>query len=239
MAEIQVSVYSDKGTRDHNEDAYGYKAEKGKACFVVADGLGGHEKGEMASAAAVEYILLHFADIEEYQQESLLELLKETDQAVKNSQNIYPDMRTTVAAAFVQEGKFWYFHVGDTRCYYLKNGCIYEQSLDHSIPQVEVGLGEITPEEIRFHVDRNKLLKVLGDTEELRIDQIREPVDIEPGDAFLLCTDGFWEYVYETEMEIDLIKSRSPKEWTEYMVKRLLLRPAAERDNFTVLAGWF
>ena len=85
----------------------------------------------------------------------------------------------------------------------------------------------------------NKLLKVLGDTEELRIDQIREPVDIEPGDAFLLCTDGFWEYVYETEMEIDLIKSRSPKEWTEYMVKRLLLRPAAERDNFTVLAGWF
>ena len=129
--------------------------------------------------------------------------------------------------------------MGDTRCYYLKNGCIYEQSLDHSIPQVEVGLGEITPEEIRFHVDRNKLLKVLGDTEELRIDQIREPVDIEPGDAFLLCTDGFWEYVYETEMEIDLIKSRSPKEWTEYMVKRLLLRPAAERDNFTVLAGWF
>ena len=106
MAEIQVSVYSDKGTRDHNEDAYGYRAEKGKACFVVADGLGGHEKGEMASAAAVEYILLHFADIEEYQQESLLELLKETDQAVKNSQNIYPDMRTTVAAAFVQEGKF-------------------------------------------------------------------------------------------------------------------------------------
>ena len=100
-------------------------------------------------------------------------------------------------------------------------------------------MGEITPEEIRFHVDRNKLLKVLGDTEELRIDQIREPVDIEPGDAFLLCTDGFWEYVYETEMEIDLIKSRSPKEWTEYMVKRLLLRPAAERDNFTVLAGWF
>ena len=89
MAEIQVSVYSDKGTRDHNEDAYGYRAEKGKACFVVADGLGGHEKGEMASAAAVEYILLHFADIEEYQQESLLELLKETDQAVKNSQNIY------------------------------------------------------------------------------------------------------------------------------------------------------
>lgn len=73
----------------------------------------------------------------------------------------------------------------------------------------------------------------------MRIDQIREPVDIEPGDAFLLCTDGFWEYVYETEMEIDLIKSRSPKEWTEYMVKRLLLRPAAERDNFTVLAGWF
>ena len=79
---------------------------------------------------------------------------------------------------------------------------------------------------------------MLGDAEKIRIGRLDEPVEIEPGDAFLLCSDGFWEYVYETEMEIDLVKSRTAKEWMEYMVKRLLLRPAVERDNYTVLVCW-
>lgn len=236
MAELRVSKFTSKGTRNHNEDACGYRADEDKVCFVVADGLGGHEKGEIASGTAVNYILKHFTDISKFTEENLLALLNETDHAVKKMQGDGAQMRTTVAAAFVQDGKFWYFHVGDTRCYYLKNGCIYEQSKDHSIPQIEVSMGEIREEDIRFHADRNKLLKVLGDGEELLIEHLAKPIDVEPGDAFLLCTDGFWEYVYETEMEVDLLKSSSPKEWNEYMIKRLLNRPATEHDNYTVLS---
>ena len=238
MAEIQVAVFTDAGTRDHNEDACGYGAQDGRACFVVADGLGGQDKGEVASHAAVDYIMEHFQEMECCSEESLLALLEGADQAVRERQEECPDMRTTVAAAFVENGRFWYFHAGDTRCYYLKNGCIYTRSKDHSIPQVEVSMGEIRTEDIRFHEDRNKLLKVLGDAEKIRIGRLDEPVEIEPGDAFLLCSDGFWEYVYETEMEIDLVKSRTAKEWMEYMVKRLLLRPAVERDNYSVLVCW-
>jgi serine/threonine protein phosphatase PrpC len=91
---------------------------------------------------------------------------------------------------------------------------------------------------VRFHDDRNKLLKVLGNDENLNIRKIDDAVSIESGDAFLLCSDGFWEYVYEVEMEADLIKSDSPKDWIEYMIKRLLLRVTGNNDNFTAIAGF-
>lgn len=238
MAEIKVAAYTDQGTRTVNEDSYRYVAEGERACFVLADGLGGHEQGEAASRTAVDYMTGHFTEMEKLTEEGILKLLLGADEAVRAEQKEKGEMRTTVAAAFIEEGQFWYAHAGDSRCYYLKNGCIYVRTKDHSIPQLEVSLGDIRTEEIRFHPARNQLLKVLGNEEELLIDHLDEPVSIEPGDAFLLCSDGFWEYVFETEMELDLIKSESPKEWVEYMVKRLLLRPAAQRDNFTVLAGW-
>ena len=99
MAEIQVAVFTDAGTRDHNEDACGYGAQDGRACFVVADGLGGHDKGEVASHAAVDYIMEHFQEMECCSEESLLVLLEGADQAVRERQEECPDMRTTVAAA--------------------------------------------------------------------------------------------------------------------------------------------
>ncbi len=239
MAEIQVAAYTDQGTRTINEDCYQYADRQERACFVVADGLGGHERGEAASRTAVDYITGHFADMEKLTEEGIIKMLGKADEAVRAGQKEKKEMRTTVVAALIEGEQFWYAHAGDSRCYYLKNGCIYTRTKDHSIPQMEVNLGDIRTEEIRFHPARNQLLKVLGNEEELLIDHLEEPVLIEPGDAFLLCSDGFWEYVCETEMELDLIKSESPKEWVEFMVKRLLLRPAAERDNFTVLAGWF
>ena len=238
MGEIQVFSYTDQGTRQINEDSCRYVAEKGCACFVVADGLGGHDRGEVASKTAVEYISGHFTDMEKLTEEGILNLLDGANKAVRAGQKEKGEMRTTVAAAFIQDEFFWYAHVGDSRCYYLKNGCIYAQTKDHSIPQMEVSLGDIGKEEIRFHPARNQLLKVLGDDDELRIEHLESPIPIEPGDAFLLCSDGFWEFVYETEMELDFVKSASPREWVEYMAKRLLLRPASERDNFTALAGW-
>ena len=76
MAEIQVAVFTDAGTRDHNEDACGYGAQDGRACFVVADGLGGHDKGEVASHAAVDYIMEHFRKWNVVQKKAFLRFLK-------------------------------------------------------------------------------------------------------------------------------------------------------------------
>ena len=145
MAEIQVAVFTDAGTREHNEDACGYGAQDGRACFVGADGLGGHDKGEVASHAAVDYIMEHFSGNGCCSEESLLALLEGADQAVRNVRKSVRicgrqwrpphSLKMADSGTFMREIPV---------CYYLKNGCIYTRSKDHSIPQIEVSMGRNT-----------------------------------------------------------------------------------------------
>ena len=92
--------------------------------------------------------------------------------------------------------------------YIFRQNRIVYQTLDHSVPQMLVASGEIRPEEIRGHSDRNRLLRVLGDRDRSVKYQESPPWDWMPGDKILLCTDGFWEYVKEPEMERDLETQR-------------------------------
>jgi serine/threonine protein phosphatase PrpC len=240
--EIVTYAYTNKGGRDNNEDYAAFRsAPNGIGVWSLADGLGGHDCGEIASKAAAEYILQATADISEFPEETLIRIMNKANELILTAQKTemaYHTMRTTVVAAFADARSIQYFNVGDSRFYYFKNGCLYKQSKDHSVSQVAASIGEIPVTQIRFHDDRNKLLKVLGNEEFLKIDRLDDAVPMETGDAFLLCSDGFWEYVYETEMEIDLIKSESPKEWLEYMVNRLLLRVTNNNDNFTALCSF-
>ncbi len=100
--------------------------------------------------------------------------------------------------------------------------------------------GEITQEEIRGHVDRNRLLRAIGREDTIQIDTSKI-VPMEGEDhAFLLCSDGFWEYVTEKEMEKDLMRSGSPKDWLERMVKRINKRTKnINNDNNTAVAVFY
>lgn len=222
-----------------NEDCCSFEFVRDRACFVLADGLGGHEKGEKASRAAVEFVMSQYRKIPKISRKALAELLEEANQCVIKGQTMYPGMRTTLAAAVIEERKFYFAHAGDSRVYLFKNGKMFDRSKDHSVPQILVDMGELREDQIRFHPDRNRLLKVLGNETCLNISKMPEPVQMEPGDAFLICSDGFWEYVWETEMEADLVKSGTAKEWIIFMTKRILLRAPAARDNFTAAAGIF
>lgn len=104
--------------------------------------------------------------------------------------------------------------------------------------QAAVELGQLTPEQIRGSEDRVKLLKVLGNFDRLELKRQPEQIPAMNGDAFLICTDGFWEHVHEREMECDLVKSDSPTEWRDRMLKRLLLRTGNSGDNYTALCGF-
>ena len=238
--DFNIYSYTNKGARDYNEDSCGYWQEDERGAFVLADGLGGHGCGEIASSLAVDYILSNMKENFQTSDNALIELINGANMEIINNQTANPrqsEMKTTIAAAFISENTFKYFNVGDSRVYYFKNGNLYTQSKDHSVSQMAVDLGEITKDEIRFHDDRSKLLKVLGDTANLNIPKIEPEIKTQAGDAFLICSDGFWEYVYETEMELDLAKSDSPQNWCEYMCKRLLLRVSNRNDNFTVICG--
>lgn len=238
---IIAHSYTNKGGRDNNEDFCCYKIHNDKGVFVLADGLGGHNCGEVASRLAAEFVLTEAYKHDSYSDENLLRIMNNANDIVIQKQKENPhqkDMRTTIVAGFIDNEVFKYFNVGDSRLYYFKKGCLYTQTKDHSVSQIAVTMGDITLEQIRFHDDRNKLLKVLGNDESLNIRKLDAAITIEPDDAFLLCSDGFWEYIYEVEMEADLVKSDSPHQWIEHMIKRLLLRVTGNNDNFTVIAGF-
>jgi serine/threonine protein phosphatase PrpC len=128
-------------------------------------------------------------------------------------------------------------NIGDTRVYIFKKNKLAFQTTDHSLAQVAVERGEITLAEIRSHKDQNKLTRVLGSDYYIApdVEVFEEPV--EPGDSFLLCTDGFWEYVNEDEMEEDLAAETDPVKCIRRMEKRLKSRADKYNDNYTVLVA--
>lgn len=225
---IDVASYTCCGGHSINEDSFLVTDN----VFVVADGLGGHENGEVASDCAIKSVKGNCTG--NYSQKRIMEILEAANSAVVK---LGGPARTTIAAAFLENGIFRYANVGDSRVYYFRDGKVLAQTKDHSVCQAAVDMGTMSPEEIRHSDDRSRLLKVLGNDENLNLKKSYPEIQMREGDAFLLCSDGFWEYVYETEMQADLLKSDSSEEWLAYMLKRQLLRAKNEGDNYTVIGG--
>lgn len=235
---ISTYIYSNKGTRTINEDFANYNDHESYGIWVLGDGLGGQQNSEVASEAAVTALIDHMNLCENGSSKYMLEGFYKANEAVRELQKSdihLKEAMTTLVAVSIFENHLDCIHIGDSRFYYFKKGCLTYQTTDHSVSQMAVMLGEIAPEDIRFHADRNRLLKVIGSHPDIKPDIMEPAISVEPGDAFLLCSDGFWEFVYEIEMEFDLIKSNSPKEWAEHMLIRLLNRRQNEMDNYTVI----
>ena len=144
-------------------------------------------------------------------------------------------MKTTLTFLAIEAGRARWMHVGDTRVYHFRGSVLQTQTMDHSVSQMAVLMGEITPREIRFHEDRNRVLRALGGDNAKP--ELSHTVMLTGGeDVFLLCTDGFWEYVYEEEMEALLKKCASPKKWLAEMEKLVHSRAPSDNDNFTAAA---
>lgn len=227
---IDSAHYTCSGGHEINEDSLLCGADVG--VFAVADGLGGHSDGEKASAAAIRCLKEMCGG--DYSESRITEMIENANTAVIN----YGDGgKTTVAAAFIENGLFHYVNVGDSRVYYFRKGKIYAVTKDHSVCQASVDMGLLRPEDIRGSEDRTRLLKVLGNEEHLNLKKHYQPIVIENGDAFLICSDGFWEYVYESEAEGDLLKSDSAEKWLKYMLKRHIARAENKGDNYTAVCG--
>ena len=227
---IDSANYTCPGGHDVNEDSFLCRNDRG--LFIVADGLGGHSDGEIASKAAIDYFEQNCQG--GYTDERLTALLEGANaQVLKHGEG----GKTTMAAAFIESGNFIYANVGDSRVYLFRDGKIIAQTKDHSVCQASVDMGMMRPEDIRGSEDRSRLLKVLGGEETLSVKKHYTPVRLQQGDAFLICSDGFWDYVYETEMEADLLKSGSADVWLKYMLKRHILRAQNKGDNYTAICG--
>lgn len=236
---IDAYCYTNPGGREDNEDSADHRIDGDRGFFVLADGLGGHRGGADASALVVESMLSGWGEAPgESMGERLAACISQANQAVLNEQQGRGlVMKSTVVALALDAGKAAWAHVGDSRLYHITGGHIYHATRDHSVTYKKYLMGEIRREEINFDEDRSSLLRVVGDAAKC-LPECGEPLNggaVLPGDAFLLCSDGFWEYLFDEEILIDRLKAESPRQWAESMLLRLLPRMRPGSDNLTLM----
>jgi serine/threonine protein phosphatase PrpC len=110
------------------------------------------------------------------------------------------------------------------------------QTKDHSVVQALVEAGELDPEDQRDHDASHRILRALGDSDAANPDVADDPVSVQPGDAFLLCSDGFWEAVHEDDMLAARADASSPEDWIDTMAAPIEAADEAEQDNYTAAA---
>jgi serine/threonine protein phosphatase PrpC len=234
--QIDVFTISCQGGRDYNEDNVRHLQSGDAFVAVVADGLGGHGGGSDASFIVAEEITDAFVREPQLEQGHLLAIFEKANAVVTDAQSPTNQMKSTGVGLFLKGQTVAWGHAGDSRLYHFINGLLQFQTLDHSVSQMAVFAGEITADQIRHHDDRNRVMKAFGLSEGFKA-EIAPACLLESGfHAFLLCTDGFWEYVLEPEMEADLQESKSPEAWLNAMLQRLEQRAPENNDNYTAAA---
>lgn len=209
----------------------------GNHLFVVADGMGGHAGGDVASAIAVKHLvgIDHAFDNTDDAREELYRGILDAGAKLTQAVAEHPEltgMGTTVSAMVRVGHQMVIAHIGDSRIYRLRDGTLEQITADHTFVQRLVDTGRITPEEAAVHPRRSVLMRVLGDVDvDPEIDT--HIVDTAPGDRWLLCSDGLSGYVSEREMAEILISIDDPRE----AVDKLILTSLAEGapDNVTVV----
>lgn len=238
MLELRVHELSDQGGRSYQEDAYGHIVARGVACFVVADGAGGHGGGDVASRLVVRAILEQHAQQGECSPAGVNALIQRAQQVVLAGQarfSQYPDMRSTVVMCLVDlaTGRVVLGNVGDSRGYWFRRGELQLQTRDHSLVQQMVEAGMISPDQLRTRKERSVLTSSLGSSGTLEAYVYELDTPGAEGDVLLLCTDGLWEYVLEDEMEDVLRLGQDGDRYLAYFNNWVRSRAPSQHDNYT------
>lgn len=244
--QLDLAILSRQGGRNYNEDACGHWNSEHNLCCVVADGAGGHGGGDIASKLAVRHVIETTAQQPVVGPAGVYELMLQTNRHIISERRHggpQEHMHSTVVSLFIDldnQTALW-GHVGDSRLYVFRRGQLRTQTRDHSLVQSLVDAGLIRPDQMRQHAQRSELLCALGSEEsDLHIGVSQDAWMIAPGDVFLLCTDGLWEYVDEGELTHSLSLAADPRAWLATL-EALVLQNAAHKpnhDNFSALTVW-
>ncbi len=240
--EIQVVQRTDVGrVRTENQDfATATTPEEAASLghlMVVADGMGGHRGGATASRIAGTTIKTDFMEQNTSDVPVLLRTaLEDANARIFAEAQSNPDLRgmgTTCSALVIRGGFAWFGHVGDSRIYLVRDGQIQPLTQDHSLVASMVREGLLTPEEAEVHPRRNVLQRSMGVAGEVEVD-VSEPLQIQPGDRFILCSDGLHGLVKDHEIR-DIVMNLDVQDAADEFIQRALDRGA--HDNVTVIVA--
>ena len=237
------AVYSLSETgpvRDHNEDsvAFSYiESDKKNLIAVVADGMGGHNAGEVASKMACDLLLNYcMENWNQYTPEILLNkaFMNAHQEIVETgkSNSEQTGMGTTTTSVIIQKDVCYIGHIGDSRAYLLQNGNLIQLSKDHTLVNQLYESGEITEKERDHHPMKNVLVQALGTTPTIQPQISSNGLEISNGDRLFLCSDGVYDVLSEEDIK-DLLLMKQPEFVLECL--RLVATSRNASDNFTAL----
>ena len=242
MAEIvlRVGSRSAQGVRANNEDRF--VVDLGQHLFLVADGMGGQERGEVASGMAAEIIPQVVHDhlaAQEPADQAVRKALAQANQAIVDAGRGQPEgrrMGTTAVLALHCNNHVYVAGLGDSRAYLIRGGKVEQLTVDHSVAQALVASGALSPEEARHSPYQHVLHKFLGCASMVEGAEVR-PLTPQAGDRLLLGSDGLTNHVTEEDLLDGPRQFPDPQEWADYLVRTALQR--GSRDNVTCIVVSF
>jgi PPM family protein phosphatase len=236
---IAFAAISDAGDQKENQDFHATKtfSDGSDGLFVIADGLGGHRGGAVASQIAVKAIMDHKHRgqpnwLEDAIQAANSAIAKKADEEIELSR-----MRTTIVALWIRNGEAFWANVGDSRLYVIRNHRIVEHTPDDTVAFVLFKTGEIGEDEIRGHPDRSKLLKTLGADDAVKVHLQAAGTRVKLGDRFLLCSDGLWECVRHDQIEDISRRNSVCADFVAALMSAAKRSATGEKDNITVVVA--
>lgn len=238
---LTVGVQTDAGcVRENNEDTVFFRAaddpvanDRG-ALVIVADGMGGHSGGEVASKTAVDTVDHSYYASWKDTARALVKAFTDANAEIRRLSESKPELRgmgTTCTALAIRDGCAHAAHVGDSRLYLIRGNAIYRMTEDDSIVMEMLRDGLITREQAENHEDRNVLLKAMGVQPKVDVSSWKNPLALDDGDRFVLCTDGLHDLVREDEIK-ELAVAMDPSVAAAAMIA--LARERGGYDNISV-----
>ena len=238
---MEIKVYGNTNigrVRKNNEDAYGIYPDL--SLFIVADGLGGHAGGEVASRLAVETIRDGLVSTESYRpsveiKDGIIEAIRGANDRIIQQANIMYDLKgmgTTVVVVKLEEDNAMIAHVGDSRMYLIRKNKITQITKDHTVVEEYIRLGLLTLQEALYHPNRHMLSRALGVSYDIDVDVA--DIQIAEGDIIILCTDGLTNMLSEKEILSAITELMpSPEKITDRLIT--LANNHGGIDNITVI----
>ncbi len=238
---MQFSVYqvSRRGGREKNEDRMGYCYTRDAGLFALADGMGGHPEGEVASQLALQTLAAMF---QREAKPKLAEPLRFLHEAIiaghhqllryATERGLMDTPRTTIVACVIQGNAAYWAHCGDSRLYLVRGDKLVARTRDHSYSELQETLSAVVP--MGDRVNRNVLFTCLGSPGKPVIDTAG-PLLVNPGDRVMLCSDGLWGTLPDTQIT-EILTKHAISDAVPELVERALRTAGDKSDNVTVLA---